>query len=157
MINEIAILFQREFGINFTLIGAKSILDFPYCSMQVINQDHSKFLKTKNNIKYKTVKTTIQFNYNTKKALEDLDFISKFINYLNYKFKLDCKQIKEIENIEVTSYSNVRDLTNIESGTTVFAKSVDVTFNLMEEEEIEIIDLIFVEGKANEQDILIEK
>lgn len=157
MINELAILFQREFGINFTLIGAKSILDFPYCSMQVINQDHSKFKKTINNIKYKTVKTTIQFNYNTKKALEDLEFISKFINYLNYKFKFDCKEIKKIENIEVTNYSSVRDLTSIENGTGIFAKSIDVTFNLMEESEIEIIDLIFVDGQVNNDEISIKK
>ena len=157
MINELAILFQKEFNINFTLIGAKSILEFPYCSMQIINQSHSKFKKTKENIKYKTVKTTIQFNYNTKKALEDISFISKFINYLNYKFKFDCKMISEIENIENIENSDVRDLTSIENGTTIFGKSIDVTFNLMEKAEIEIYEIDFVEGNLNEENIRIEK
>lgn len=141
MINELATKFQERFGANFKLLGVIQINEYPFCSMQVLNESHSKFKRTKEGKKFKNVKTIIQFNYSTEDPLKDLEFIDKFTSYLQSDFKLDFHP-----KIEMVNYSDSRDLTEIVSGTTIYAKSIDVTFNRFVSYEPEIIEITGIKG-----------
>ena len=132
--------------INFILAGSKVLNSFPICTMQQVDETMSDWIRKRDGIRYKKVETTFQFNYITKKALEDSRFMNDFIDYLNgdnlgegtlkpdFKYctyKVGTETINnDIEYVK-SETSNVRDMTIIENGTTLYCKSVDVTFSCL--------------------------
>ena len=133
MINRLAVGLQKKFNINFFLIGSKDLNKFPSVSMQILEEEYSSTKRTIGTKMYRSVKSVVQFNYHTKTALEDVEFMELFTAYMDKDFSIDFTERKDIGSsemlIEAVLVSSVKDITEIVAGSTIWSRTVDVTFN----------------------------
>lgn len=166
-LEKLALIFEEKFigfgtggkDVDFMVAGSRTIdvKNFPLVTIQQLEDNTTDFKRRVGNDRYRTERTTFQFNFMTKVMLDDIKFMKKFTAFLLREFKFATYQDKGVTNfndVEFVSYSAVRDATEGVAGEVIYVKSIDVTFNYFEKYTVIEVPINTVKGVVQERSLL---
>lgn len=156
ILEKLDIFIQKKIKVKSVYVGQGQITSYPYIKYQIVSNTDSDWRYRRGNSRFKTILLVIQFDVISKEPTEAYTICEFLRNALKDTFRWDVPEL------EVINISSMRDLTNIEAGTTLYRQSIDVTFNHNTVYEGEVVEIRAIAGDLkddieNETKIEVEK